>query len=380
MSTKEKELTLLTENLPKSIRSVTDAWLDILTDSHLPGTSKYLITDKNDESCLTYAQKIKSTIPSLEIIDFSDVIKFNFEKCKKAAILFLPVLGSGDTFISANRDLRLAGHEGMRIFITLFHLYKGESALKTFEKSLILGPELTKYKFFSQFCLKVPQRLGGSSWELERELYEKYEYVIENTELKSRFELLCNVQNGLNGQIGLNGREHCSPLTFTPHFAFWDFKYDPPKVQPEAVYLTISSILQSARDDNFSKPEESLASTPHQQALLSPDNFVRFNDPLLQSCLWRTSKGAELDYTSDEGLSSDFVSILERLSRSSHTERGEAFPDLLLALVLGKVVLSSNSLKRLKSVISDMDKSNINSTTTAILEILDRELFKKDAV
>ena len=368
----EKELTVNLKEIPNCLIEKIDEWWSDLINWHIPVTTKYVITDKKDEFLKKYIELLKTHL-TVEVIDFEDVINREFKFANSAAVLLLPVLGSGDKFIAANRDLRLAGHDGLRVFVSFFHLFKGKSALETFEKSLLFGPVFKKYKFFSMHAINVQGRIDKSSWLAERILLEKHTNIIASTELKNRLECLNNVSEGLGGMIGLNGRSYSEHLSFTRHFAFWDFKYEPDAVQPEAVYLTVASILQSARDNFKHSPEDSLESTPHQQAILSPDNFVRYNDPLLQSCLWRAAKGSELDYSYDETLSDEFVAIMERLSRATKEERGEVFPDLLLAVILGRVVLCNTALERLRNIIIGLDNSNLNETTIGMIEIFERE-------
>lgn len=370
---KEKELTVDLNEIPESLLRKLDDWWDDIINWHIPVTTKYIITDKTDEFLKKYIESLQTHL-TVEVVDFEDVINQEFQFANSAAVLLLPVLGSGDKFIAANRDLRLAGHDGLRVFVTFFHLFKGKSALATFEKSLIFGPVFKKYKFFSKYSINVPARIDKSSWLAERHLLHKHEDLIISTELHDRFMCLNDVSKGLEGKIGVNGRLHAEHLSFTRHFAFWNFEYEPASVQPEAVYLTVASILQSARDNFKHSPEDSLESTPHQQAILSPDNFVRYNDPLLQSCLWRAAKGSELDYSYDETLSDEFVAIMERLSRATKEERGEAFPDLLLAVILGRVVLCRTALERLRTIINELDPSNLNQVTSGMIQIFNLEL------
>lgn len=369
----EKELTVDLNEIPESLlRELDDWWVDII-NWHIPVTTKYVITDKTDKFLSKYIESLQKHL-TVEVLDFEDVINQEFQFANSAAVLLLPVLGSGDKFIAANRDLRLAGHDGLRVFVTFFHLFKGKSALETFQKSLVFGPVFKKYKFFSKYSLNVPARIDKSSWLAERSLLEKHADAITSTELEHRLMCLHDVSKGLEGKIGINGRLHTEHLSFTRHFAFWNFEYEPASVQPEAVYLTVASILQSARDNFKHSPEDSLESTPHQQAILSPDNFVRYNDPLLQSCLWRAAKGSELDYSYDETLSDEFVAIMERLSRATTEERGEAFPDLLLAVILGRVVLCNTALERLRNIINGLDQSNLNQVTSGMINIFNLEL------
>lgn len=364
----ESEVSLNLMKLSDDVLENIDEWWSELIDWHIPITTRYIITDKTDPFTTKYIKQIENKI-SVKVIDFNEIIDFSFDNTKKAALILLPALGSGDQFISANRDLRLAGHDGIRIFVTFFHLYRSKSSLEIFKKSLLFGPEFAKYKFFTKFSLNVPSRIEKSSWELEKSLYEKEALYQDSDELQRRYEQLSSVQNGLLGKVGFNGRDFKKNLSFTRHFAFWDFEYNSKDVAPEAVYFTVSSVLQSARDDFENDFENSLESSPHQQALLSPENFARFNDPLLQSCLWRAAKSSELDYSSDENLSDDFVSILERLSRAIDKERGEAFSDLLLGIALRKITLSVKALKRLEKIIEKISHDKMSKEIQAILKI-----------
>jgi len=367
----EKEMTLKLESLPDETCEELDEWWAKILNWHIPLNTKYIITDTSDSFLHKYIEPLTKELNS-EVIDFTEVINRDFEKDQCAVLVLLSVLGSGDKFICANRDLRLAGHDGMRIFVSFFHLYKSKAGLSTFKKSLLYGPELTKYKFFSRYSLNVPSRFDESCWSQEKNFFDNNPDFLTCPELKSRHELLSKVSEGLNGNIGLNCREPGENLSFTRHFAFWNFDYDPAGICPEAVYFTVASILQSARDDFIGDPENSLEASPHQQTLLSPENFVRFNDPLIQSCLWRAAKGSELDYSSDEKLADDFVSIMERLSRAINMERGEGFADLLLGVVIGKIVLSDKALDKLKALLTELLEANNNSTILALTEVLKR--------
>lgn len=365
----EKEMTINLESIPGDIIEKIDLWWEQLINGHIPITTKYIVTDTNDEFLKKYIKKIEEKV-DIVTIDFDDVINHNFKIEQFATVILLPVLGSGDKYIGVNRDLRLAGHDGIRIFVSFFHLYKGELGLSNFKKSLLYGPALTKYKFFTKYSLNVPARFDKSCWEKEKEFLDNNPELLGNKMLAARHKLLSTVSEGLGGQIGMNSRTPGQPLSFTRHFAFWNFKYDPANISAESVYFTVASILQSARDDFSDDPENSLEANPNQQALLSPDNFVRFNDPLLQSCLWRAAKYSELDYSSDEKISDDFVSIMERLSRAISIERGEAFTDLLLGVVIRKIVLSDAALDKLKSLIQALPSERSNSTISVFLNKL----------
>ncbi|UIP32231.1 hypothetical protein [Stutzerimonas kunmingensis] len=117
----------------------------------------------------------------------------------------------------------------------------------------------------------------------------------------------------------------------------------------------ISTILQHARDEINLAPEDSLKGDIYQQAVLSPDVFIRFNDPLLQSCLWRTATFSELDYSSNEQLSDHFADILSKLLEHFDNEKGEAALDLLLGVAMAKIKLCETSISKITNKIKSMN-------------------------
>lgn len=371
----EKEMTLDLMALPHKVTKDISDWWEELIDWHIPTTIKYVVVDKSDSYSKPYIEKVESACSqSLEVLDINEIIGFDFNGSKKAVLVLIPVIGSGNVFISINRDLRLSGHDGIRVFTTFFHLHKSSIGLETFTKSLLYGPAFKKYRFFSKFSLNAPFRNGKSSWELERDLYQKRPEYTEDELFSSRLAVLEQAGQGLDGRIGINGRIHDAKLSFTRHFAFWNFEYNESEISPEAVYFSVASILQEARDNANLKSEDSLASRPHQQALLSPENFVRFNDPLLQSCLWRAAKGCEMDYSSDETISNQFVDVMERLSRTCDGEKGEAFVDLLIGLAVKKICISKSSLSRLLGIVELVADQKCTNTLRAVHKILTLEL------
>ncbi|MBV1931175.1 MAG: hypothetical protein KUG71_05610, partial [Porticoccaceae bacterium] len=82
------------------------------------------------------------------------------------------------------------------------------------------------------------------------------------------------------------------------------------------------------------------------------DNFTRFTDSLLQSCLWRAANMRELDYRSSTDLSTEFSNILETLIEDDASENSNSAVDLLMGIAVGKIQLSFEVLQSL------LDKAN----------------------
>ncbi|TBW35037.1 hypothetical protein E0E54_13040 [Azotobacter chroococcum] len=334
-------------------------WLLDLAKGHIPSSTKWIVIDKQDPVSERLATEIMRNISkdesSLSILDFKEAIDIDFGNSKDALIAFAPVIGSGNIFMSLNRDLRIAKHDGMRIFATLLHLYKGEKQKDQFRKSLVYGPNFSQYKFFARHEINMPARYNKSSWDLESKLIlnfqEDYEFW------GSRYNTLSQGSVGLGGLVGISGCGADKPLTFSRHFAFWSFEYNEESVTPEAVYFMVASVLQWARDNKDLDSSDSLSGDIYQQAVLDPEVFVRYNDPLLQSCLWRAANNSELDYSSDEVLSGQFADILLRLLDHHDNDKGEASIDILVGMAVEKIKLNKESMLRVIEKLQTMSES-----------------------
>ncbi|MBU2477693.1 MAG: hypothetical protein KKA36_01275, partial [Gammaproteobacteria bacterium] len=81
-----------------------------------------------------------------------------------------------------------------------------------------------------------------------------------------------------------------------------------------------------------------------QNAVIDPENFARFNDSLLQSCLWRAANSTELDYRRSDDLSYAMTSIIYRLIDDLSSKKSESAIDLLIGIATGKISLSKKAL------------------------------------
>lgn len=333
-------------------------WIRKTIIFHAPPTIlRIILDDEQDFLSSIFCIELRKVFPKFEISKFRDIQDIDFKDSDHAIIAFAPAISSGNVFASLNRNLRLANHSGMRIFVTPFFLYQGSVAKKSFLNSITYGPELTKYKFFNLFDLNVTSNRIKSSWELELDFLESNTTSLGEV-FEARIKHLHMEEVGLQGLIGINTNDLLKPLSFSKQTAFWDFDYEPADVSPESVYFMVTSILQEARDNKSLSAEDSLDSGVHQLSVLSPENFIRYNDPLLQSCIWRSAKSSELDYTYDKEVSIRFISILERLLNNISNVNGEAFADILLGIAMKKIKVTNNELSAFTQIIDKETKSD----------------------
>lgn len=332
-------------------------WLFKILDWYVPIKISHVVYREVDEASVSLKKLV------VERLQYNGIENFTVTDLSSAAlevsgdesiVIVMPVTGSGETLLKLNRNLRISGHNGNRIFISPFVVHSSRSSFLNFKNSLLYGPEGLKYQFFSCHEVFVGHDKEPTSWDLELDLIESF----DDEFWRKRASQLRNLNEGLCGRIGVNSTNPECCLGFSQDFAFWNSRYEVEKVNHEAVYVTISAILQNLREIPLSDDDsDSLFSYVYQHSVLSPENFVRFNDSLLQSCIWRAADSRELDYRSSDEISREFIEILERLVIECAQGKDNAAVDLLIGIAVGRIQLSKDvllpALKRFEDRYSD---------------------------
>jgi hypothetical protein len=141
-----------------------------------------------------------------------------------------------------------------------------------------------------------------------------------------------------------------------------------PDIDLEAVYATISSVLQNLRDNEIDGCK--LSANIYQHCVTDPENFVRFNDSVLQSCLWRCAMPGELDYRRSDALSSDMQRILRKMFMSCESARGVTSLDLLMGLATRWIKISNEAMK---AVINDAELNLIRPHAILLINQMKKE-------
>lgn len=118
------------------------------------------------------------------------------------------------------------------------------------------------------------------------------------------------------------------------------------------VLFTIASVLQQLRTAGPQAGERTIRANWMQQTILSPENFGRFNDGIIQASLLRSARPAELDFRDDPAASGDAGRLIRRIVESAARPRGEAAAEFLLALGTGTLRLCPRDAD---AVLADLD-------------------------
>lgn len=101
-----------------------------------------------------------------------------------------------------------------------------------------------------------------------------------------------------------------------------------------------------------------------QHAVLDPDNFSRFDDPLLHSCLWRAATSSELDWSSSLEMSNTCKSFMLRQMAMNYNGDENTMLDLFIGIACGKIQRSK------RCVIEIIDTGYVAFDNQAIVELL----------
>ena len=323
-------------------------WVGYFVNWRLPVSVQSVIIDGADVG----SEDILKVIESVAGFQFK---RYSFDDLtelpgREGVLVVAPVLSSGKKFAKLNSDLRLVNHSGARVFVSPFVTFSDSSSFEVFKRSLCYGPKGMKYTldYFQSIFLG---NLNNLIWSREEEFLQGRNPAV----WKERLTELATKDGKVHKNVGL--LRDASTNGFTTDFAFWKDDYDPVKSNPAAVLWSILAILQAVREFN-SDPQKrgrSLYHNVNQYSVLDPENFSRFNDPLIQSCLWRSAYSHELNYGTSSRLSMKFYDVISKQISEYVDGANNGALDLLLAVAMKHIVLDSGTTEKLNAFLSNQD-------------------------
>lgn len=351
--------------------------LNAYINQFVPSNTRYII-HLNDNSSLELATYIKDEIndnytsdKSPIIVSQDDFIKV-IDKTKNGNILVVgSCISNGKNLLYLSRALRK--FESFRIvyFIGVSRMKSKEalSVLKSNLKQGTYGPETSSYvEVESVSCLNKSK---DTSWLLEIEFLNRMITLLIDKEsdsstisfFKDRLKIISDshssIQKGLSNNLffpRIIKTKH-TELAIRNNFAFFNFENYVKDVTQSDIYFTISNILNSLR--NSTNIEKSLKQTSFVRNLISPGNFNRFNDGIIQSSILRSANPSELSYSIDFDLSLEMKNILETLIKYNENEQSEALLEFLYAIAISKMSLKDSHLNEIVNYIFENCKNKI---------------------
>lgn len=135
-----------------------------------------------------------------------------------------------------------------------------------------------------------------------------------------------------------------APLHLRSDFTLLDDSLQTPKASQADLFAVYCMLLTSLRHNESSSRK--LQNNSFARSVLSPSNFDRFSDGVLQACLLRAARPKELSYsTCDVSTSEEMKNILLfALSVEAGSDKAEATLEFLVALMTGRMSLRDTHL------------------------------------
>ena len=283
----------------------------------------------------------KSLAKPLRLLNASEINshQFDAEEAYAGILIVASVIARGGSMLNLSRNLR--GRQfGPRLYLIGYQVT---------EKAVQLNAMAANLRQTKHGAAVDVLRFGSAAIGtgiLDSYLAE-YEYLKRVTSSNSnvqkfidrRLTYLTGTNTGeFQGVFWPQGVFAKASLKLRPDFLFWPEKYAERAYQPE-VMATIAVTLENARVSGEFSDDHSLYSPVLRQVALSPQNFTRFDDGIVQAAFLRCAERSELNYRDSTESSRYMRQFVLRLLENLQTDRAEAILEFLLALRTGRIVL-----------------------------------------
>lgn len=295
-------------------------------------------------------------------------------------IVITPCVDDAIELMGINRDLRTKIPGGTATYIFPFIRARSEAQAKGMAINLTFGDRgAGTYSLYSMHTLYLPENRSSSPWDKELKCIMALSDWIEESgeevpeELTIRRALLNNATaDGLINNLfwpDATGRA----LSIRSNFVLLPTRDGTRSLDQIDIFVVVSALLNSLRQ---AEGADSLRPTQFQRKVLSPGNFVRFNDGVIQAAILRAARGGELNYASTEdGVFSASMTdhILAMIDKAS-SEEGEALTEFMLAISVGALRLEEHDKQWILKTILE-SKNEIPVITSWFARALSAEVL-----
>jgi len=361
------------KNPPKKYREK----LERKVNTYIPANCKYIIY-LNDEGSGILANFIKNNVgfkkkPTLISIDDIQKIK-NQKGC---AVVVGSSIVTGRHYLHLSRVLRDFRELSIIYFINIFRTGSNEYG-KTTKSNLGQGKEGGQtFPVVSVEEISCTPRKGNTNWDYEKDFFEELISDIDEDLNKELADFVLNRLKALRNNRATRGlvnnvfldKFNGEKLSLRKGFVFWDFEVNEATSYQSQVYFTISSVLNNMYNNPIDS-DRTLRQSNYIRNLLSPDNFQRFNDGIIQSSLLRAGKLEYFAYDLDKESSLKMKTLLKSMVDNYNNEHGEALPEFLLAIGTRKLRLKKKDLKNVLNYCEKLDNPILKQFSSYLIKLI----------
>ena len=274
-----------------------------------------------------------------------------------SVLVLVGAITSGRSLLAVSRKLRCIDASATITYLVAFSKLPNDDAYKQLEKDLTQGGHILVV--LNHCAVPRIKEYTKTAWDSEQEALAPYGEDDPLGELgnslpdalSDRRTQLMNSSAGSH-QLFLPTAVG-QPLALRRTFAFWsDLGFDEERlenVKQSDVYWTIQSVLHDLRNATNNKG----LATAYHTTLISPANFDRYNDGVIQACLLRSAQPVELDYRVDTIFSRQMTDVISAVLTNWNNAQGEAVLEFLMALWTKRLCLSDQHIRELINLKSD---------------------------
>lgn len=288
-----------------------------------------------------FIDQIKGVRP--EVVNYS-AIRTGRLNDAHGVLVITAVAGDGGILREISRELReLIATTIPRHFLVGIGLPQSADAWARLEQFLVRNTTFRNYGFSCWHMLSVGADGSRNAWQDMADLASDAEINIRRPHLVdksvSNASLGCLVTAIKSAAQGVLPRTDGELLSLSEGFLFFGQAFNGrlAEVQTPATFLAVASVMQRARDIKTTMGQ--LRPTGYESVVLAPENFLRFNDNLLQACVLRAAHAAEMDYSTDPHLSTLMKEMLLKIFERHNHPYGAAALEFAVALATGRMRL-----------------------------------------
>jgi hypothetical protein len=323
-------------------------------DKCVPANTKYLLY-LPDIGSERLAEFIISNIPSTITPELVKLDKSVFNKISESTgtvLIVASCITTGKKLLQISRLMRSHANLNLVYFIGIFRPINDIFSVDLINDLKKGRDKSDERPFVAVETINCSIQQVGTSWEIEKQFFEKligsldeevdkvlYSYVNERLDIIRDNKR----QRGFSDNVFLK-RQNGNNLRLRRNFAFWNFDYNEENISQAEVYFTISAIVTNLESKEINSPP-SLKQTNYVRNMLSPRNFHRFNDGIIQASMLRSGKTEYFAYDLDSELSLQMKEFLLSIIEKYDDEDGEALLEFILAIGIKRLKLKRQDLK-----------------------------------
>ncbi|MGV8867389.1 MAG: hypothetical protein ACOH2S_10735 [Janthinobacterium svalbardensis] len=266
------------------------------------------------------------------------------------AIVLSPCVDDPVELMGINRDLRSKIPGGTAVYLFPFIRAKSVGQAKGIVTNLTFGDRgAGTYSLHRMYELYLPDDRAENSWDKElsciKVLIDWLESIGEDVPdnlAARRKQLNSATAEGLTDALFWPDSAG-KALAIRSNFVLLPTEDGQKALDQVDVFVVISALLNNLRETTAA---ENLRSSQYERKVLSPTNFLRFNDGVIQAALLRAARNGELNYASsnDVANSANMTDHILKMIDKAEFEDGEALTEFLLAIGLGTLRLEERDL------------------------------------